>query len=98
VELVADRKLMDPDAPRGGLVEVTLRNGKTVSHLTRHPPGTKENPLDNRRPERKGARLNGPSPGRGANGSGNSARERPREHGQCAKTPALHDTSVTCDQ
>src|SRR5258706_7979160 len=29
VELVADRKLMDPDAPRGGLVEVTLRNGKT---------------------------------------------------------------------
>jgi len=46
VELVADRKLMDPDAPRGGLVEVTLRNGKTVSHLTRHPPGTKENPLD----------------------------------------------------
>jgi len=46
VELVADRKLMDPNAPRGGLVEVTLRNGKTVSHLTRHPPGTKENPLD----------------------------------------------------
>ena len=46
VELVADRKLMDPDAPRGGLVEVTLRDGKTVSHLTRHPPGTKENPLD----------------------------------------------------
>jgi 2-methylcitrate dehydratase PrpD len=46
VELVADRKLMDPDAPRGGLVEVTLRNGKTVSHLTRHPPGTKENPMD----------------------------------------------------
>jgi 2-methylcitrate dehydratase PrpD len=46
VELVADRKLMDPDAPRGGLVEVTLRNGKTVSHLTRHSPGTKENPLD----------------------------------------------------
>jgi 2-methylcitrate dehydratase PrpD len=46
IELVADRKLMDPDAPRGGQVEVTLRNGKTVSHLTRHPPGTKENPLD----------------------------------------------------
>jgi 2-methylcitrate dehydratase PrpD len=45
VQLIADRKLMDPDAPRGGLVEVTLRNGKTVSHLTRHPPGTKENPL-----------------------------------------------------
>ena len=46
VQLVADRKLMDPDAPRGGQVEATLKNGKTVSHLTRHPPGTKENPLD----------------------------------------------------
>src|SRR6202049_4555450 len=46
VELVADRKLMDPGAPRGALVEVTLRNGKTVSHFTRHSPGTKENPLD----------------------------------------------------
>ena len=46
VELVADRKLMDPDAPRSGFVEVTLRDGRTVSHFTRHPPGTKENPLD----------------------------------------------------
>jgi 2-methylcitrate dehydratase PrpD len=27
-------------------VEVTLRDGRTVSHFTRHPPGTKENPLD----------------------------------------------------
>jgi len=25
---------------------VTLRDGRTVSHFTRHPPGTKENPLD----------------------------------------------------
>ena len=46
VKLVADRGLMDPDAPRSGLVQVTLQDGKTVSHLTRHPPGTKENPLD----------------------------------------------------
>jgi 2-methylcitrate dehydratase PrpD len=45
VELVADRSLMVPDAPRSGLVEVTLMDGRTVSHLTRHPPGTKENPL-----------------------------------------------------
>ncbi len=28
------------------LVEVTLRDGRTVSHFTRHAPGTKENPLD----------------------------------------------------
>ena len=33
-------------APRSGRVEVTLRDGRTVSHFTRHPPGTKENPLD----------------------------------------------------
>jgi 2-methylcitrate dehydratase PrpD len=46
VELVADRALMDPAAPRSGLVEVTLRDGRKVSHFTRHAPGTKENPLD----------------------------------------------------
>ena len=46
VELVADRGLLDPDAPRSGRVDVTLRDGRTVTHFTRHPPGTKENPLD----------------------------------------------------
>jgi len=46
VELVADPKLMDPAAPRSGLVEVTLRDGGTVSHFTPHAPGTKENPMD----------------------------------------------------
>jgi len=46
VQLVADRALMDPAAPRSGLVEVTLRDGRTVSQFTRHAPGTKENPLD----------------------------------------------------
>jgi 2-methylcitrate dehydratase PrpD len=46
VELVADRSLLDPEAPRSGRVEVTLRDGRTVTHFTRHPPGTKENPLD----------------------------------------------------
>ena len=46
VQLVADRALMDPDAPRSGRVEVTLRDGRTVSHFTRFAPGTKENPLD----------------------------------------------------
>ena len=46
VQLVADRALMDPKAPRSGLVEVTLRDGRTVSHFTRHAPGTVENPLD----------------------------------------------------
>jgi len=46
VQLIADRALMDPAAPRSGRVDVTLRNGRTVSHFTRHAPGTKENPLD----------------------------------------------------
>ncbi len=46
VQLVGDRALMVPDAPRSGFVEVTLRDGRTVSHFTRFPPGTKENPLD----------------------------------------------------
>ena len=45
VELIADKALMDPDAPRSGRVDVTLRDGRTVSHFTRFPPGTKENPL-----------------------------------------------------
>ena len=46
VQLVADRALMDPAAPRSGFVEVTLGGGRTLSHFTRHAPGTKENPLD----------------------------------------------------
>jgi 2-methylcitrate dehydratase PrpD len=45
VELIADESLMDPAAPRSGRVEVTLKDGRTVSHFTRYAPGTKENPL-----------------------------------------------------
>jgi 2-methylcitrate dehydratase PrpD len=57
VQLIADRGLMDPAAPRSGLVEVTLRNGRTVSHFTRHPPGTKENPLSTNRVNEKARSL-----------------------------------------
>ncbi len=46
VQLVADKSLMDPAAPRSGRVEVTLKNGHTVSHFTRHAPGTPENPMN----------------------------------------------------
>jgi 2-methylcitrate dehydratase PrpD len=46
VQLVADRSLMDPAAPRSGRVEVTRQDGSSVSHFTRHAPGTKESPLD----------------------------------------------------
>ena len=46
VQVIGDPKLNDPAAPRGGLVEVVLKDGRTVSQLTRFPPGTKENPHD----------------------------------------------------
>ena len=55
VQLIADRELMDPAAPRSGRVEVKLRDGRTVSHFTRHAPGTKENPHGYGERERKGA-------------------------------------------
>jgi 2-methylcitrate dehydratase PrpD len=45
IKLIADQKLVDPAAPRSGLVEVTLKDGRTVSHFTKFPPGTAENPL-----------------------------------------------------
>jgi 2-methylcitrate dehydratase PrpD len=57
VQLVPDRALMDPAALRSGLVEVTLRDGRTVSHFTRHPPGTKENPLSTERVSEKARSL-----------------------------------------
>jgi 2-methylcitrate dehydratase PrpD len=57
VRLVPDRALMDPAALRSGLVEVTLRDGRTVSHFTRHPPGTKENPLSTERVSEKARSL-----------------------------------------
>jgi 2-methylcitrate dehydratase PrpD len=45
VRVIGDPRLTDALAPRGGQVDVTLRDGRTVSHLTRFPPGTKENPV-----------------------------------------------------
>jgi 2-methylcitrate dehydratase PrpD len=46
VQLIPDPALMDPAAPRSGHVEVTLADGRVVSHFTKHAPGTMENPLD----------------------------------------------------
>jgi 2-methylcitrate dehydratase PrpD len=65
VQLVADPALMDPAAPRSGLVEVTLRDGRTVSHFTRHAPGTKENPLDTEQVNAKARPLMEPVLGAG---------------------------------
>jgi len=60
VELIADRALMDPAAPRSGRVEVKLRDGRTVSHFTRHAPGTKENPMDTKSVNHKARLLMAP--------------------------------------
>jgi len=46
VNLVADPELMDPDAPRSAKVEVVLKDGRTLSHFTRHAYGTRQNPMD----------------------------------------------------
>jgi 2-methylcitrate dehydratase PrpD len=46
VTVEPDAALMDPVAPRGAIVEVTLTDGRKVDHFTKFPPGTKENPLD----------------------------------------------------
>ena len=45
VTVVADATLMDPAAPRGAIVNLTTTDGRKLSHHTKHPPGTKENPL-----------------------------------------------------
>jgi len=63
VQLVADKTLMDPAAPRSGRVEVTLKDGRTVSHFTRHAPGTKENPMDTESVNAKARELMAPALG-----------------------------------
>jgi 2-methylcitrate dehydratase PrpD len=45
ITVTPDAALMDPAAPRGAIVEVTMIDGRKVDHFTRFPPGTKENPL-----------------------------------------------------
>jgi len=60
VQLVADKALMDPAAPRSGRVEVTLKDGRTVSHFTRHAPGTPENPMDTEQVNAKARLLMAP--------------------------------------
>jgi 2-methylcitrate dehydratase PrpD len=51
--LLREHKLSVDKVERSGRVEVTLRNGQTISHFTRHPPGTKENPLNTERVNEK---------------------------------------------
>jgi 2-methylcitrate dehydratase PrpD len=45
LQLQGDSSLMDPAAPRGAIVQMTLVDGRQIEHHTRFPPGTKENAL-----------------------------------------------------
>lgn len=45
VTVADDTALMDPAAPRGTIVTVTLTDGTTVSQFTKFPPNTAQNPL-----------------------------------------------------
>jgi 2-methylcitrate dehydratase PrpD len=45
IQLTGDASLMDPAAPRGAIISVTLTDGRQVEQHTRFPPGTKENAL-----------------------------------------------------
>ena len=64
VTLAGDKALMDPAAPRGAVVEVTLTDGKKVEHFTKYPPGTKENPLSPEQVAAKARDLMAPVLGR----------------------------------
>ncbi len=60
VTVIGDPKLNDPAAPRGGIVDVVLKDGRTLSRHTRFPPGSKENPLDTEAVNAKARDLMGP--------------------------------------
>jgi 2-methylcitrate dehydratase PrpD len=60
VTVIGDPKLNDPAAPRGGIVDLVLKDGRTLSRHTRFPPGSKENPLDTEAVNAKARDLMGP--------------------------------------
>ena len=56
--LVSRRRMLQ--APRSGFVEVTKRDGETVSLFVSHAPGTPENPLDTEEVNAKARKLMAP--------------------------------------
>jgi 2-methylcitrate dehydratase PrpD len=46
VELVPDASLVMAKAPRQAIIEVTTKDGRTLTHHTKYAPGTAQNPLD----------------------------------------------------
>ncbi|GJE40137.1 MmgE/PrpD family protein [Methylobacterium persicinum] len=49
VEVLGDPALMMREAPRSARVELFLADGRRLEHVTKFPPGTKENPLTTER-------------------------------------------------
>lgn len=45
VQVVGEDGLMDPAAPRQAIVEIKTADGRRLTHHTRFPPGTMENPM-----------------------------------------------------
>ena len=80
---------MDPAAPRSGRVEVKLRDGRTVSHFTRHAPGHEGKSPGYGERERKGAAVDGTGAGRRADRGSHPAGERPGSAGRCARATAI---------
>jgi len=46
VRLQPERAMVDPRARRQAAIDVTLKDGRTLTHHTLHAPGTMQNPLD----------------------------------------------------
>jgi 2-methylcitrate dehydratase PrpD len=46
VEVIPDASLVMAEAPRQAIVEVTTKDGRTLTHHTKYAPGTPQNPLD----------------------------------------------------
>ncbi|WP_248295039.1 hypothetical protein [Paraburkholderia sp. UYCP14C] len=65
ITVTPDAALMDPAAPRGAIVEVTLNDGRKLEHFTKYPPGTKENPLNTEAVSAKARDLMAPVLGTG---------------------------------
>jgi len=46
VRLQPERSMVNPEARRQAAIDVTLKDGRTLTHHTLHAPGTMQNPLD----------------------------------------------------
>lgn len=90
VTVAADQTLADPAAPRGAIVLVTLTNGQHVSHHTKYPPGTKENPLKHGGDQREGAGVDSARPWRGKDGAADCPNQQSGKSSRYSRASATH--------